>query len=382
MVFRPSRGELPTRAGGDVPLVPEGTRGSLLDASVYTDPIRYELERERVLRQSWLVAGRSSEVPGASDWLLYEGHGETVIVSRQADGSLAAFHNVCQHRGSALNRDADRGCDRRFTCPWHGWVYDTAGALVGVPEREDFDPTHLDGLRIPPVAVDEWGGWIWINLAGPAAAPPLHDWIGPDILADLGRFRMEDMILHEKLVFDVACNYKAVVDGFNEVYHATELHQTPPAFTKAARRTTFFLSGRNSMMFVPRPDRLDRLAETGDHHQNAICHYVVFPNAVFNNNPDQIQLFNPIPLDVDTTRFICWELIYGEESPGDPDYPAYHAAAMAHWEALKAIVGQDLFVFSQLAKTRHSAGYTRQVLSTRECKIAAYHRHMDDLISG
>ena len=74
------------------------------------------------------------------------------------------------------------------------------------------------------------------------------------------------------------------------------------------------------MMFVPRPRPLDGCDETGDHHRYTICHYVVFPNTVFNNNPDQIQLFQPIPLAVDRTRFICWELVYDAEGDDDPEY--------------------------------------------------------------
>src|SRR4029078_8876535 len=109
--------------------------------------------------------------------------------------SLAAFHNVCQHRGPAFVTEW-KGCGaRRFTCPYHGWVYDTTGKVVGVPERIDFNPEHLAGARAPVVAAGEWGGVVWVNLAGPEKAPSLIDWIGPEIAVDLGRFRMEDMAL-------------------------------------------------------------------------------------------------------------------------------------------------------------------------------------------
>ena len=300
MVYRPTRGDAPPRLGRGGPQLPD-VGPSTLDADAYRDPSRYELERTIVLRQSWLVAGRSEEILEPGDWLQYEGHGETVVVCRQDDDGVAAFHNVCQHRGARIC-DQERGSgDRRFACPWHGWVYDRTGDLVGVPEREDFNADHLDGLRAPTVAVEEWAGWIWINLAGPDTAPGLAEWIGPDILTDLGRFRMEDMYLHDKLVFDIPSNYKAIVDGFNEVYHATELHHVPAEFTKSARDTSFHLTGINSMMFVPRAGRIDPDAASIDHHQAAICHYVVFPNSVFNNNPPDIQLFQPIPLAVDCT---------------------------------------------------------------------------------
>ena len=324
-------------------LPPIGT--AVVDADVYRDPLRYELEVANVLRASWLVAARSSELPGPGDWILYEGHGDTVVVSRQADGSVAAFHNVCQHRGVRLTRGETSGCTRRFTCPYHGWV--------------------------------------WINLAGPQAAPPLLDWIGADITTDLGRFAMEGMILHEKLVFDLDVNYKCVVDGFNEVYHATELHHTAPEFTKSSRDTAFHLSGPNSMMFVPRPDHLDKLAETGDHHRYTICHYVVFPNTVFNNNPDQIQVFNPIPISVDRTRFICWELIYAPaEGEAPADYERYHSATMARWEQLQKVVGEDVFVYRELSATRNSMGYRQNLFGAKECKPTEYHRTMDHCVAG
>ena len=382
MVYRPTRGDAPARFGsGVLTLPPIGT--ATVSADVYRDPLRYELEVENVLRRSWLIAARSSELPKVNDWILYEGHGDTVVVSRQPDGRVAAFHNVCQHRGVRLTRGETSGCARRFTCPYHGWVYDTTGDLVGVPEREDFAAEALDGLRAPSVAADEWGGWVWINLAGPDAAPSLLEWIGSDIVNDLGRFAMEGMILHEKLVFDLDVNYKSVVDGFNEVYHATELHHTTPEFTKSSRDTSFHLTGPNSMMFVPRPDRRARLDENGDHHQNTICHYVVFPNSVFNNNPDQIQLFNPIPLSVDRTRFICWELIYGPAEGEDPEsYAAYHAATMGRWADLQKVVGEDVFVYRELAATRHSMGYTQNLFGAKECKPTEYHRTMDHCVAG
>ena len=382
MVYRPTRGDAPARIGVGVTPVHD-VPNALVNADVYRDSLRYELEVEHVVRASWLIAGRSSEIASEGDWITYEGHGDTVIISRQASGSLAAFHNVCQHRGARLTRGATSGCDRRFTCPWHGWVYDQTGEVVGVPERQDFDADILAGLRSPSVAVEEWGGWVWINLAGPDAAPALQDWIGPDIVEDLGRFRMQDMILHEKVVVDLDLNYKAVVDGFNEVYHATELHHTPAAFTKSARDTAFHLSGPNAMMFVPRPDLLDKLAATGDHQRYTICHYVVFPNSVFNNNPDQIQLFQPIPLGPERTRFITWELIYAPQADEDPDsYAEYHQGTMRRWQELKGVVAEDVFVFGEVSATRHSMGYQRNLLGRGEVKIAAYHRTMDHCIQG
>ncbi len=379
MVHIPTRGDVPVRLGPSVTRVPDHGP-STMSRDPYTDPVQFELERERVLNRTWLLAGRSDQAPDPGDFITFESHGETIVIARQADGSLASFHNVCMHRGPAIVAESS-GCGaERFRCPYHGWTYDLTGAVVGVPERIDFDPAHLEGLRSPAVAVDEWGGWIWVNLAGPDDAEPLPDAIGSEIMEDLGRFRMEDMVLHEVLEFDVPVSYKAVVDGFNEIYHATELHQVPTEWTKSARQSSFWMvNERNYMCFVPRHDTLDQLAEDWDHHRFAICHYVVFPNTVFNCNPEHVQVFQPIPIDVDRTRFLCWELIYPGELD-DPEYAEYHARTMQHWAGLQRVVGEDIAIYDQLARTKRSSAYRRHILNARECKLAHYHETMASMI--
>jgi hypothetical protein len=218
-----------------------------------------------------------------------------------------------------------------------------------------------------------------VNLLGPEKAPSLRSWIGDEILGDLGKFQMEDMIVHDVLEWDVPVSYKAIVDGFNEVYHVTALHHVAPEFTKSTRDTSFHILGQNYMCFVPRPEKRELLEQDWDHHKYAICHYVVFPNTVYNCNPEHIQVFNPIPIDVDRTRFLCWQLIYDGDH-ADPEYAAYFDKMQAHWETLKGVVAEDIAVYDQLARTKRSSGYTKNILSERECKIAHYHETMDRLI--
>jgi phenylpropionate dioxygenase-like ring-hydroxylating dioxygenase large terminal subunit len=379
MVHVPTRGDVPVRLGPSVKNVPD-YGPSVMSRAPYTDPIQFELEREKVLGASWLLAGRSSQIAKPGDWISFEGHGETAVITRQPDGSVAAFHNTCRHRGPSFVTEWT-GCGaRRFTCPYHGWVYDTTGKLVGVPERQDFAPEHLEGVRAKAIAADEWGGWLWINLAGPDKAPPLTEWIGSDITTDLGQFEMDDMVLLEVLEWDVPVSYKAIVDGFNEIYHTTELHNVGPEWTKSARDTSFHIvNDHNYMCFVPRHQTRDQLEQDWDHQRYAICHYVVFPNTVFNCNPEHIQVFNPIPIDVDRTRFLCWELVYpGDDS--DPEYLDYRERMLAHWEHLKVVVGEDISIYDQLARTKRSSGYTQHILSDRECKLAHYHETMARMI--
>jgi phenylpropionate dioxygenase-like ring-hydroxylating dioxygenase large terminal subunit len=307
--------------------------------------------------------------------MVWEGQGETVVVSRRRDGGVSGFHNVCQHRGARIVQESGQGA-RRFKCKWHGWSYDLEGNVVGVPDREDFAEWQLEGVCAPAVECAEWGGWVWAVFAGPGVAPTLKEWLGPEIEADLGVYRMQDMELHDKLVWDLDANWKVVIDGFNENYHAAHLHTMPPQDVKDGRFSTYFVFGRNGMMVVPYKGVLPRLMESGDHQSLAICHYTIFPTAVFNNNPSHLQLFRSVPVEVDKTRFEVWELWYKDADD------EYLEKTGAHWERLKGVVAEDVEIYQEWAAARKSTAYTRNIFNNRECKITHFHRVVQQMLDA
>ena len=106
----------------------------------------------------------------------------------------------------------------------------------------------------------------------------------------------------------------------------------------------------------------------------------MFPNTVFNCNPEHIQVFNPIPIDVDRTKFLCWQLIYPGDR-NDPEYEAYWQRMATHWDELQRVVSEDIDIYTQLERTKRSSGYTANILSARECKIGMYHDTMERLVA-
>ena len=162
---------------------------------------------------------------------MWEGQGETIVVSRRRDGGVSGFHNVCQHRGARIVPEARAG---------RAGVHLPLAQLELRPRghrRRRAGPRGLrragssTGCARRAVECAEWGGWVWAVLAGPGVAPPLADWIGPEIVADLGAYRMEDMVLHDKLVWEL--------DGQLEGRHRRlqrELPRGAPAHDLAAGR--------------------------------------------------------------------------------------------------------------------------------------------------
>jgi phenylpropionate dioxygenase-like ring-hydroxylating dioxygenase large terminal subunit len=374
VVFQPTRGDRPLRFGPGIPHVPP-IGPATLDAAVYHDPQRYELERTRILNRSWQIICRSDQIPNPGDHHVWTGHGENIVITRRPDGGLAGFHNVCQHRGAQIVARTGTGA-RRYTCRWHNWSYDIEGKVTGVPDRPDFDRQHLENLCAPTVDLDEWGGWIWAVLAGPGAAGPLTDWLAPDIAADLDAFHMQDMKLVETLTWTVDVNWKVCIDSFNEYYKAGALHGLPSDVCDEFRESTIHVSGRNGMMVIPFMGALEELRTTLDHSRLAMCSYQVFPTSVISAHRLHTQLYRAVPLAVDRTRFEAWELVY------DTDDDEYNDSIEMFWAIVKGMIEENVQQWQDLAAAARSSANRRQILSERECLITHFHRVCDDIIAG
>jgi phenylpropionate dioxygenase-like ring-hydroxylating dioxygenase large terminal subunit len=86
---------------------------------------------------------------------------ESVIMVRQADGSIKAFYNTCPHRGNRLVL-GDRGGSHRITCAYHGWQYSNDGVLVNVQDPDDFPGGNPCGnVRLSEVRCQSWGPFIY-----------------------------------------------------------------------------------------------------------------------------------------------------------------------------------------------------------------------------
>ncbi len=372
----PTRGTGTKRIGRDLPVFPP-VGPTKVSSSVYTDPARLEEELEKVFFRSWIIVDRSSAIPNPGDYLVWEEIGQTVVVSRLEDGSVRAFHNVCMHRGARIV-DPDRGnpghcADLKFECPWHGWQYDQTGSVVGVPARIDFDAAELKDVRAMEVAVHEFAGWIWMVL-DPEHAVDFEEWMGPEILEELGHFSMGEWEVNAFKVWEMECNWKAVVDAFIEVYHLYGAHKNSIGDGLSQQYTYQWLFDRHSMYVVPSTERIEAILDSEDHIADAISHYYVFPVNTFNCSASSLQMFQAIPVDVNTTRYKCWYLCH----PGGDE--EYMDRVRYGWEGFCKIAEEDLYAAKQVGSTGKSIAYKRNIMNQRECRIPHFLENIERMI--
>ena len=154
------------------------TQRGLMDHSVFIDPAIYQQELEQIFARCWLFLCHESSIPRPGDFFsTYMGE-DPVLVTRDSNGKVGAFLNVCRHRGNRVCR-ADAGNASAFVCAYHGWTYGSDGKLIAVPSLKEAYYDELDTSKwgLAPVAqVDSYKGLVFATFD--PTAPSLSDYLG------------------------------------------------------------------------------------------------------------------------------------------------------------------------------------------------------------
>ncbi|MNF76738.1 Naphthalene 1,2-dioxygenase subunit alpha [compost metagenome] len=158
--------------------------------------------------------------------VVYENAGRSYLLTRQQDGSVRAFHNVCLHRGRKL-RTAN-GRVGEFRCPYHAFTWKTDGSLKQIPCRWDFKHLEKQDMSLPEAQVGRWGGYIFIKEAEGGLS--LEDFLAP--LPDhFVRWHHERRYTSAWAGKVVAANWKAAAEAFMEAFHVIATHPQIMPFT-------------------------------------------------------------------------------------------------------------------------------------------------------
>lgn len=202
-----------------------------IDRRLYWDEEIYRLELERIFARTWLFVAHESQIANYGDFLTTFMGEDGVIVTRDQQGKVRVFLNSCTHRGNKICL-AEAGNKRRFTCNYHGWTFDSAGSLVGLPQEElykntcrDFDKAQL-GIR--NARVESYKGLVFATFNEEAES--LEQFLGDyrwylDILLDNDPGGTE--FLPGNIKSRMQCNWKYPSENFaGDSYHAAWTHNS------------------------------------------------------------------------------------------------------------------------------------------------------------
>jgi glycine betaine catabolism A len=307
----------------------EWTPRPTLSGADYVSRDVYEQERERIWWGDWICLGRTEEVATAGDYIVRDVAGESIFITRNDAGELHGFYNVCSHRGTKFLDDEPSGghAKKAFVCPYHAWTYDLDGRLIGTPNVKEDE--HFDRSEFPlhQVAVDSYAGFLFVNLAReprPLIAA-LTD--GAESITAFERFKMEDLRVGGRIVYEVAANWKIVVENYNECLHCPQIHpelvKVVPLFRfgevwdeetrddgnwMMEGASSFTANGKSELPKLPDllPD--DYVMYYGSYE---------FPNLLLNLHPDCVMYYIGLPKGPSHTTVVS-EYLFRPETIADP----------------------------------------------------------------
>ena len=302
-----------------------------LTGADYTSQAVYEEECERLFYAGWFCVGRSAELETPGEFVVKDVAGESVFVVRNRDGELRAFYNVCAHRGTKL-LDDEPGCGnigKALKCPYHSWSYDLDGRLLATPNVHEDELFERADYPLHAVAVAEHAGFLFVSLAAEPRPLDEHLQDSNETIIDFGRYRMGELRLGRRLTYDVAANWKIVVENYNECLHCPTIHpelvQVVPIYRKGEvwdgetrdggnlmfeGATSFTATGTSDLPKFP-----DLLPEDYGMYYGAFQ----FPNLMVNLHPDSVMAYLVFPKGPGRTLVLS-EFYFREEALALPGF--------------------------------------------------------------
>ena len=193
--------------------------GAALPREFYTSHLIYHYDIKSYWNESWIWVGHISQLPKVGNFFLFNYGSESVIVVRDRDDNIAAFLNVCRHRGSRLCVEKS-GTKRVFACPYHAWTYELDGKLRAAREMgSDFDPSQYELFK---AHVRIFEGLIFICMA--KQPPDINEGLRK-LKSLVAPFEFENMKIAHKAIYPVPANWKLALENYMECYHCAPAHK-------------------------------------------------------------------------------------------------------------------------------------------------------------
>lgn len=325
-----------------------------LPRAAYLNTEWWEREREKIFWDQWVYVGRAETWTDPGSFRVLDLCGESLIVVRDRSGELRGHLNLCRHRGSRL-LCGDGALRNAIRCPYHGWTYALDGELIAAPfiSMDDVPP---NARRLHAVAVDDWGGFVFVRVA---RGGTLAEQLGR-VPQRLQRYPLAELRIARSIAYEVAANWKVLLENYNECYHCAGVHpelcRIVPAFKRNGGANldwehgiphregtfTFTFSGTSARAPFTSLNDDERVRHNGE---------LIYPNFMLSLSAEHVAAFALWPQGPERTRILC-DFLFHPNEMAKPDFDP--SDAVEFWDLVNR---QDWAICESVQSGMHSRAF-------------------------
>lgn len=290
------------------------------EGQAYTDTAVFAAEQVEIFEKMWNCVLRADALPSPGSWKTVRIGREEIIVVRTRKAGIQAYFNVCAHRGMRVCTTGE-GRSKTLQCGYHAWTYALEGDLVAAPNLTSMPDVDRREYGLKPVQVRQWLGYVWVCLA--EQAPDFDETVLGEVRTRFGEvesidnYGIENLKLGETKTYDVAANWKLIIENFMECYHCATIHpeltEVIPEFADglASQRKNGEVHGSNFGESIAGftvdgsasgVQELPAIAPDQDRKYYAIT---VKPQVFINTVPDHVIIHRMFPVSESRTVVVC-----------------------------------------------------------------------------
>jgi Rieske 2Fe-2S family protein len=316
-------------------LAPFG-QSRMLPREAYVDPEVFDWEQRNIF-SGWICVGHASDLTSVGAQRAVGSGANGVLLVRSETGEVRAFANVCRHRGHELLACGGATKKRSIICPYHSWSYRLDGGLRNAPGFRNAENFDAGEFGLTELRLMDWHGWLFVDPSGRGAdfaehVAGLEDIVGP--------YRPEDLTIVDRHSYELAANWKVIVENYQECYHCSTIHPELSRVSPPASGATLDLEGSWLAGWMSIGEGLETMSLTGksggvaiaglsEQQMRTVMYVVGYPNLLVSLHPDYVMTHLMMPLAVDRTHVECAWAFPKDVAAQDDFDPSY---AVDFWD--------------------------------------------------
>ena len=349
-------------------------------AETYTSEARHTEELQALFFEQPIVLCMSGALPRPGSYLALEICGTPLLLTRDADGRVRSMLNSCRHRGVKV---ADGSGDaKRFTCPFHSWVYNLEGRLVGLPVPSGFEGMCREDKSLLSLPVDEGHGLI-VGRLRPGPEVRIADYLGPELARELSLLDVSAwQPFSAPHAHPVGANWKVTLDTYRENYHFDFLHRTTLKDYAHGGVLTFDAFGRHlrncSAVRTIGSLREQDESSWSDLIQHFTYQYALFPNTSLTIGPRHLELWQILPVTAGSSQVLHTAYVRPDLAQEARD----RAEQQINWICKGVVDAEDFWVASRTEPGLRTGIMPSVVFGRNEPALQHLHRGFAEVLAA